>query len=122
MGRPLAKIEKKPTTRQLDRSRASIQVTKILASLQSIALGETRGDPARIRACGILLNKVMPDLSSMTVAKEPEPPALSYEEAREKMIEMGLERLRAMPLEERRALLEDDEEAEVITLRPSADA
>jgi hypothetical protein len=63
--RPLYDV--KPTKRQTERARASIQATKIMQHLQRIALGEIKGDPSQIRAGLGLLAKVMPDLQSTQI-------------------------------------------------------
>lgn len=68
--------------RQQDQARAAIQTTQLIKRLQLYALGELDDDAkpkaeidtGRLKAIEILLRKSLPDLSSVTLAGDPENP------------------------------------------------
>lgn len=65
-----------PTKLQQDQTRAAIQTTQLVKRLQDFAL-EKKGvdiDPVRMKAIEILLRKSLPDLSSVTMAGDPDNP------------------------------------------------
>jgi len=117
MGRPLGQFKAKPTVRQTERCKAAIQTTKLIQSLQDIALGKREGNPTQVRAASVLLAKTLPDMQSMAVSQEQPPPEMSVEETMEKMRELARKELLALSPAQRRELLE---EPEVIELRPDA--
>lgn len=115
MGRPLGQFKAKPTVRQTERCKAAIQTTKLIQSLQDIALGKREGNPTQVRAASVLLSKVMPDMQSMAVSQEQPPPRMSAQEVIEHMRGMARDELLQMSPAQRRELLE---EHEIIELRP----
>jgi hypothetical protein len=57
-----------------DKTRERIQKSKLANQLISYVLGETKLEPAQVTAGLGLLKKVLPDLSAVTVAGNPDSP------------------------------------------------
>jgi hypothetical protein len=57
-----------------DKTRERIQKSKLANQLISYVLGETKLEPAQVTAGLGLLKKVLPDLSAVTVAGDPDAP------------------------------------------------
>jgi hypothetical protein len=105
MGRTIKKITARMTKSMSDRHRVSIQTTKLVKRLQDASDGKVDLTPVALKATQILLDKTLPNLQAIEMTNEP-PPERSREEVEGFVQQALLETLKAIPPEERQALID----------------
>ena len=77
-GRPIG-------SRAADLTRARIQTTKLVDRLQECGLGKVEISTQQLKAIQILLNKTLPDLSSVELTGNPENP-VAYQQIERRIV------------------------------------